>query len=124
MESVTIKDAAKPLIDFVKGTQEYKQYFFEKDKLSRLPQLKDRIDEYRMKRFELQHMEDETLLFEKTDEFLKEYETFRDNPVVSEFLASEAAFCQMMRELYTVITESIEFDMDFEQDRAEEINER
>ena len=81
---------------------------------SRLPQLKDRIDEYRMKRFELQHMEDETLLFEKTDEFLKEYETFRDNPVVSEFLASEAAFCQMMRELYTVITESIEFDMDFE----------
>ena len=27
MESVTIKDAAKPLIDFVKGTQEYKKYF-------------------------------------------------------------------------------------------------
>ena len=34
MESVIIKDAAKPLIDFVKGTQEYKKYFFEKDKLS------------------------------------------------------------------------------------------
>ena len=114
MESVTIKDATRPLIEFVKSTHEYKKYYFEKEKISGLPQLKDRLDEYRMKRFELQHMEDETLLFEKTDEFMREYEILRDNPVARDFLDAETAFCQMMREIYTELTESVDFDMKFE----------
>lgn len=115
MTTEEIKKGAQPTVEFIKNSEIYKQYVYEKEKMSHFPELKKKIDEYRMRNFHLQNDENADILFEKADDFRREYEAFRDNPLVSEFLHAELAMCRMMQELYFTLTEQIDFDMTFEE---------
>jgi len=46
------------------------------------------------------------------DEYEKEYEKFRENPVVESFLQAELAFCRMMQELNVLIMDHLDFELD------------
>lgn len=71
------------------------------------PGLKAGIDEYRKRNYELQSSMD--IDFEKLDRFEKEYENFRSNPAVSDFLAAELAFCKRMQAIETRVTAALDF---------------
>ena len=66
------------------------------------------IDDFRTRNFELQTSGD--CAFDKLEAFEKEYEGFRENVLVDEFLAAELAFCRMMQEINIRITEAMQFD--------------
>ena len=55
---------------------------------------------------------DSDALFDEIDRFEKEYEEFRKNPIVSDFLAAELAFCRMYQEITEKI--SVDFAEDFD----------
>lgn len=107
-----INRATQELVAAIKGSEIYKQYLNEKEKLQDFPRLKDGIDEYRKKNFELQNSQDVDNLFERVDEFEREYEDFRENPFVNDFLAAELSICRLIQEVYVSITEAINFDME------------
>ena len=44
------------------------------------------------------------------DAFEQEFERFREDPVVDEFLRAELAFCRMMQEINLYITEAVNFE--------------
>ena len=44
------------------------------------------------------------------DAFEKEYEKFRENPIVDDFLKAELAFCRLMQEINMIITEELDFE--------------
>ena len=48
--------------------------------------------------------------FDKIDQFTRENEAFRENPLVSDFLAAELAFCRMMQEIGLYVTDQMKFE--------------
>ena len=69
---------------------------------------KEQIDEFRKRNYLLQNSED--FAFDKLEEFEKEFQKFRENPLVDAFLASELAFCRMMQNIEATITEALHFE--------------
>lgn len=62
----------------------------------------------RTRNFELQTSKDTN--FDKIDQFTRENEAFRENPLVSDFLAAELAFCRMMQEIGLYVTDQMKFE--------------
>ena len=80
----------------------------QRERVKQYPDLKKQIDEFRRRNFEMQNSED--LVFEKIEFFEKEYEDFRDNPLVADFLEAELAFCRMMQRHYGEVMRAIDFE--------------
>lgn len=109
---VDIEKATDSFVETIKNTETYKRYAYEKEKLERLPELKRKIDDYRKRLYEFQNSENQDQLFDQVDRLEEEGASFRANPLVSDFLAAELAFCRMMQEIYTKITAEVNFDME------------
>lgn len=106
-----IEQATDNFVRIIKSTEVYKRYLFEKEKLDRFPDLKKSIDDYRKRMYEFNNSENPDL-FDQVDKLEEEGASFRENPLVSDFLAAELALCRMMQEIYTKITAEIDFDME------------
>lgn len=104
----SVDEAVQNLIEAIRNSEVYRHYDEQKRLVKEQPELKAQIDEYRSKNYELQSGSD--FSFSKIDEFEREHVGFRDNPLVSEFLAAELAFCRMMQELGIRITEAMDFE--------------
>lgn len=103
-----MKQALQAYIDALLETPEYKEYAVQKERLKQYPELKDRIDEFRTRNFEMQTSKD--MVFEMIEAFEKEYRDFRENPLVNDFLAAELAFCRMLQNNNARITDAIDFE--------------
>ena len=68
----------------------------------------EQIDEFRRNNYLLQCRTD--IDFDKLDHFEKEYENFRQQPLVADFLAAELALCRMMQDIFSDITEALDFE--------------
>lgn len=102
----------KNFVEKIRQTEVCQEYFMQKEKVKQYPELKQKIDDYRKKNYRLQNEMDSDALFDEIDRFEREYEEFRRNPIVSEFLAAELAFCRMCQEITEKI--SIAFAEDFD----------
>ncbi len=103
-----MNEAADRFITAILETDTYKEYRVALEKVKNEPGLKVQIDEFRSRNYEIQ-MGDECDLG-KLDQLEKEFEEFREKPLVAEFLAAELAFCRMMQEVNLRITEAIHFE--------------
>lgn len=101
--------ASGKFVKAVKDTEIYKKYYYQLEKIKRHPELYEKVNEYRRKNFEIQITSQEDDLFDKMDAFEKEYEKFREDPIVDDFLRAELAFCRMMQEVSIVIMEELDF---------------
>ena len=98
------------LIIAVKASDIYKNYVREKERVAKHPQLKEEIDEYRRKNYEMQSMTHDEEMFDRIDQFQKQYEEFRENPLVSDFLEAELAFCRLLQEVTGRIVQAMDFE--------------
>ncbi|MDE6923992.1 MAG: YlbF family regulator [Acetatifactor sp.] len=92
----------------IKSTETYQNFVRERDRVRQYPELKAQIDDFRKRNYELQSSPDTD--FHKIDQFERDYEDFRENPLVDDFLAAELAFCRMMQKANMQVTAAIEFD--------------
>ncbi len=100
--------AIEQLIKAVRDSEVYCEYDRQRNRVKEHPDLKVKIDEFRSRNYQLQNESDYS--FAKIDEFEQEYADFRENPMVSDFLAAELAFCRMMQDISIRITEAIDFE--------------
>lgn len=103
-----LDSAIADYIAAIKATQVYQEYVRQKERVRQFPDLKEQIDTFRRRNYELQMSADND--FNRIDSFEKEYEDFRENPVVADFLAAELAFCRMMQKADLAIVEAMEFE--------------
>ena len=103
-----IDNAVDRLISEIRESAVYGEYMTRLSEVKRNPELKRQIDEFRKRNFELQNSEDFAL--DKMEAFEKEYVNFREESLVSDFLAAELAFCRMMQEINIRITEAMQFE--------------
>lgn len=105
-----VLEAAKRLAGIIRGTDVYEEYLHQREKLRRQPELYQQVNAYRQKNFDIQNGTDGEELFDKMEAFEREYRTFRENPVVDDFLRAELAFCRMMQEMYVLLTAEVDFE--------------
>ena len=103
-----VDNAVEHLISSIKESDVYKKYKEKLSEVNEYPDLKKQIDEFRTRNFIMQNSNE--VAFDKLEKFEKEYEDFRENPLVADFLAAELAFCRMMQEVENHITEALQFD--------------
>ncbi len=96
------------LIEAILNSQEYCSYNAEIEKLKQQPELKERIDEFRRRNFELQNGGD--CDFSKLDQLEQEYEDMLQQPKVAAFLDAELNFCRMMQNMNSRIANAVRFE--------------
>lgn len=50
-------------------------------------------------------------MLDRVEAFEQEYEKFRENPLVDDFLRAELAFCRMMQEVYVLLADEVDFEV-------------
>ena len=103
-----VDTATEALVQAILTSDVYQEYQRCLAKVKELPELKAQIDEFRTRNDELQQSPD--YAFDKMEQFQREYQSFRENPLVSDFLAAELAFCRMVQEMESRITSQIDFE--------------
>ena len=105
----------KQLDDFIvelKNTQVYRDYEEQLQKLSEQPELKQRVDDFRRRNYEIQTRAYEEHIFDEMERFQRESEHLRDIPIVHDFLAAELALCRMIQKVTATIVEAVSEDFD------------
>lgn len=110
MSEEEIRDAAREYARKIMETDTYRKYCYERERIKKQPDLYEKVNQYRERTFELQNYTDKDQLFDKLDEYEREYEKFRENPVVEGFLSAELGFCRMMQELNDLILGHLDFE--------------
>ncbi|MBE5883584.1 MAG: YlbF family regulator [Lachnospiraceae bacterium] len=103
-----VEIAMNHLIEVIKESEIYQEYVTQLERVKQQPDLKQQIDDFRERNYVLQTSGEAA--FDKIEQFEREYEDFRENPYVSDFLAAELAFCRMMQDINIGITEAIHFE--------------
>lgn len=103
--------ASREYVRAIKSTAVYKNYRTQLERIKQKPELYAQVNEFRRRNYEIQNSSQADDLFDKIDAFEKEYEKFRENPLVDEFLRAELALCRMMQKIDIFLTEELDFDM-------------
>ena len=110
MSDSEIMEAAKKFAAIIQETDTYKEYYNQREKVKKQPELYDKVNEFRQKNFDLQNESDSEDLFDRMEAFDQEYAKFRENPLVDDFLRAELAFCRMMQDVEILLGAEIDFE--------------
>lgn len=105
-----VQEALEQLAQAIKDSDIYREYRRQSEKVDNTGDMREKIDEYRVRNFELQNSVQTEDLLDKLDAFEREYEKFREDPLVEEFLDAELAFCRMMQEIDVKLAEAMVFE--------------
>lgn len=103
-----IQKSLQELIGDILESEIYIEYQKQLALVKESPGLKDRIDEFRTRNLALQTGEHTS--FEQLDCFEREYEDFREDPLVDDFLAAELALCRMLQKVNRALVEAVDFE--------------
>ena len=103
-----IDSATDEFIAAILETDVYQNFARELSKVKQQPGLKAQIDNFRRRNHEMQMSAD--MDFNKLDRFEKEYEDFRSNPLVADFLEAEVDLCRMIQRINTRIVSGVNFE--------------
>ena len=110
VETMEVQEALEQLAQAVKESEVYREYRRQSERVDNSGDMREKIDEYRVRNFELQNSVQTEDLLDKLDDFEREYEKFREDPLVEEFLDAELAFCRMMQEIDVTLAEAMDFE--------------
>ena len=108
-----MRKAVNQFLNEFQNSSAFRDYKYQKERIKKVPGMKERINEFRKKRFEFQKYQGEDL-FEKIDEFQREYQAFKEEPIVREYLAAELEICRLVQQIYGAIDELVDLDMEME----------
>lgn len=97
-------------VQVIKESDISRKYYEQRERLKSRPEQYAKVNEFRRRNFEIQNTSQKDELFEKMDAFEREYEEFREDPMVDDFLRAELAFCRMMQEITLYIMEQVDFE--------------
>lgn len=104
----SIDSATDEFIAAILESEVYENFQRELARVKQVPGLKEQIDNFRKRNYELQSSPD--IDFGKLDRFEKEYEELRENPLVADFLEAEVDLIRMMQRINTRIVAGLNFE--------------
>ncbi|MCD7806722.1 MAG: YlbF family regulator [Lachnospiraceae bacterium] len=109
METEVLKET-DVLIHRIVSSDIYKEYRESLEKVAQYPELKEKLDRFRTRNYEVQVSMEEGSTFESLDDLDREKRQLTQNPLLAEFLAAELALCRMMQEVMDRLVASLDFE--------------
>ena len=105
-----VQEALGQLAQAIRDSEIYREYRRQSERVDNAGNMREQIDEYSIRNFELQNSAYTEDLRDKMEAFEREYEKVREDPLVEEFLDAELAFCRMMQEIDVKLAEAVDFE--------------
>ena len=93
-------------------SDEYQKYSLYKEEIDQQPELRKKLQEFRLKNFELQ-LEGKSENKERILRFLDESREILENPQTMAYLNSELALCKKLQSVYKLLNDGIDLELDF-----------
>ncbi len=93
------------LIQAMKNSDDYRRYSRLEAELKEKPELKEKIDAYRKRSYDMQNSGRD--LFDETDYVIHEYEELVTNSTAVAYLDAESSVCRMIQRVVDAINESV-----------------
>jgi cell fate (sporulation/competence/biofilm development) regulator YlbF (YheA/YmcA/DUF963 family) len=107
-------DETRQLNDHIRQSAEYKNYQRAKQTLCEHEELRSKLMEFRRRNYELQNHPGYNP-YDEVDALIVEYDAVIHNSVVTEFIMSEQKLCRVLQDVFTTLTDGLEFDYLYEQ---------
>jgi len=111
MEDEILEKAAE-LRDLILSSEEYTKFQFYRESLAKEEELYRKVNEFREKNFELQIMGDSANA-SLVDHLVQQYINVLEKRVVNEYMQAELVLCRKLQQMYQIITEKIDIDLNF-----------
>ncbi len=109
METEVLKETDE-LIHRIISSGIYKEYRESLEKVAQYPELKERLDRFRTRNYEVQSSMEDGSAFDRLEDLEREKRELTQNPLLAQFLAAELALCRMMQEVMDRLVESLDFE--------------
>lgn len=106
-------ELAAKLNQQIKNSKEYRRYVETNRRLRDNHELHERFDEFRRRNYDLQFSEGDSNLYDEVFNLVKEYDTILQDSIVNDFVLAEQRMGSLMQELYSTLSEGLEFDYDY-----------
>ena len=104
MDEITVK--LQELISAMKKSDDYVRFRELEMKLANDPELRQRVDQYRQRVFDMQQGDRD--LFDETDYVIHEFNTLMSDQTASDYLDAEGAVCRMIQRVVDAINREVE----------------
>lgn len=106
-----IMGSLRELIDSIKDSDIYRRYEDASRKVSDVPGLQERIDEYRRNNFLIQQNNEGEELLQKLEQFELDTAAFRAEPLVDKYLCAERDFVKLKQDIDNLMLSELEFSI-------------
>lgn len=100
----------KELVSAILGSREYQDFQKIREKVAQDPELRKKINAFRRHNFEVQNSAEVLDMYDEIDKMYKEYEEFRKNLLVDEFLKRELRICRMIQQVSIELISAVDLD--------------
>ena len=114
-----VEECTRELLNAILESREYRDFLKIKEKVSENPELRKKINAFRRHNFEVQNSAEVLDMYDEIDKMYKEYEEFRKNILVDEFLKRELRVCRMIQQVSVELISAVDLDI---QEIAERIS--
>ncbi len=105
-----VQKALGQLVEAIQRSDIYEEFKKQTELVNQTGDLRVKINEFRARTFELQNSEQTEDLLDRMEAHEREYEKFRENPLVEDYLSAELAFCRMIQEIEVCLAEAVDFE--------------
>ena len=105
-------NCTRKLVETITASEEYQNFSKIRDQVREDPELRKRINEFRLLVFETQNTRQPLDMYEEQERICREYEKFRKEPLVEDFLQSELQICRIMQKVAAELTQGLDMDLD------------
>lgn len=113
-----IRDCTHRLIQAILESEEYRRFSEVRDRVKQQPELRSAINAFRLDVFETQNASEPMDMYAEQERLLRDYEEFRKNTLVNDFLQTELSVCRIIQKVTAEIADALDLDT---QDIAERI---
>lgn len=98
------------LIRAIQESKEYQRFCRVRDEVKKDPELHSRINAFRRHVYEVQNSREPLDMYGEMERITRDYEEFRREPLVEEFLESELRVCRMIQKITVDVTRAVDLD--------------
>ena len=110
--NVELENRTDALAQAIRESEEYQRYTAIRDKVAKMPELRSQINAFRSHNFYIQNSPEILDMYEELDRMSREYQEFRKDPVVDEYLRCELSVCRMIQRIAMTLIGSVDLDLD------------
>jgi cell fate (sporulation/competence/biofilm development) regulator YlbF (YheA/YmcA/DUF963 family) len=107
-----VKSCTDELIQAILESEEYTYFSGLRDRIKDETELRRQLNEFRLHVFEVQNTKDSLDMYEEQKRLCRDYEEFRKNPLVNDFLLAELSVCRMIQQISEKIVSEVNLDTD------------